>query len=89
MKYHGVSREFGDFFFIYFKKHSCPKCGNELKPVKVSEIVDSKSEKAKDFDFSSEDVYLKGKIKFIWAEFKCADCGKQYTVNYIKNINNK
>ncbi len=84
MKYNGVKRDYKNLPFVYLKKHACPKCNNELKPIKVSEIVDSKSERAKDFDFSSDDTYLIGKIKFVWTELKCDDCGGQYTVDYIK-----
>ncbi len=52
MKYNGVKRDYKNLLFMYLKKHACPKCDNELKTIKVSEIVDSDSERAKDFDFS-------------------------------------
>ncbi len=85
MKYNAVKRDFRNLLYIYFKKHTCPHCNNQLKPVKVAEVVDASSERAKDFDFSLADTILSGKVKFIWTELKCDDCGRQFTVDYIKN----
>ena len=83
MKNNGISREW-DFF--EFTKHFCPKCKMRLKKVKVSEIVNRKSQEAKKYDFSMADnvkVYF-GNIKFIKTEFFCERCNKQYKISEIK-----
>ena len=83
MKVHHVSRIWTGPFFMNWKKHFCPVCGEKLKKIKVSRIVNSKSEEAKDFDFSSGDVYMIGNVKFIWTEFSCIKCNKNYSVKEI------
>ena len=37
------------------------------------------SRAAKDYDFSIGGVELRGKVKFIWYEFRCSDCKNQFT----------
>lgn len=72
-------------FFVHFKKHHCPVCDGKLKKNKVSKIVNSKSEEAKDYDFTSSggDGFMIGNVKFIWTEFHCAKCSKNYSINDI------
>ena len=76
-------------FWARFKKHYCPSCMNLLTTTKVSKIVNSNSEEAKDYDFSSGDTYMIGKIKFIWTEFLCTDCGKTYSLQEIRENEKK
>ena len=76
MKIHGVKREWSRPFWVRFKKHHCPACNALLTTIKVSKVVNSKSEEAKNFDFSSGDTYMVGNIKFIWTEFQCNVCNK-------------
>lgn len=83
MKIHGVKRDFSRFFWIRLKKYCCPDCKNQLKAIKVSKVVNSKSEEARNFDFSSADTYLTGNIKFVWTEFKCSACKKIYSISEI------
>ena len=81
---HHVKRTCTRPFFVNFKKHYCPVCNEELKKVKVSRIVNSKSEEAKDFDFSSSgEGYMIGNVKFIWTEFTCAKCRQNYSIDSI------
>ena len=86
MKIHGVKRIWSSPIFLHFKKHYCPACNSELKPTKVSKVVNSKSEEAKNFDFSAGDVYMLGNIKFIWTELKCMDCNCTYSIKEMKTI---
>jgi len=83
MKYHHVQRIWTRPLFVKFRKHYCPACGKELEKQTVSKIVNSESEEAKDFDFSSGDVFMVGNVKFIWTEFVCAKCNISYSVNEI------
>ena len=86
MKIHGVSRKWRRPFWTYFKKHYCPNCGQILTTTKVSKIVNSKSEEAKNYDFSSGDTYMMGNIKFTWTEFNCVSCEKNYSLDQIINF---
>lgn len=65
MKIHGVKRESGNLLWLHFRKHYCPICSSQLKVTKVSKIVNSKSEEAKNYDFSNVDTYMVGNIEFI------------------------
>ncbi len=88
MKYHGVKRIWNSPYPFYLKKkHFCADCGTILDVIKVSRIVDSTSPEAEKFDFSlSTGGYAVGKIKFIWNELTCPQCGRQYTVEEIRHI---
>lgn len=87
MKIHGVKREWSSPIFC-MKKHDCPVCGRLLEKVKVSKVVNSRSEEAKDFDFSQAggDGYMVGNVKFIWTEFHCARCDKNYKIQELKRL---
>ena len=89
LKIHGVKREWSKPFWVRFKKHYCPTCMNLLTTTKVSKIVNSNSEEAKDYDFSSGDTYMIGNIKFIWTEFLCTACGKTYSLQEIRENEKK
>lgn len=85
MKYQHIKRTFNNPIFVQCKKHFCPQCGQLLKSVKVSRIVNSKSPEAKDFDFHTGDTYMIGNVKFIWTEFQCASCKVNYSIDEIKH----
>lgn len=80
------SREFKSPFFVYCKKHFCPKCSTRLETVTVSKVVNSKSEEAKNFDFSHVETFLVGDVKFIWTEFKCPNCNFQIKIEDLKKL---
>jgi len=88
MKIQHVHRTWSRPFFVNFRKHYCPACGESLQKVKISKIVNSRSEEAKNYDFSSAggDGYMIGNVKFIWTEFTCVRCNKNYSVNDIYRI---
>ncbi len=85
MKIHGVKREWSRPFWVKFKKHFCPNCKGLLTTTKVSKIVNSKSDEAKNYDFSSPggDTYMIGNVKFIRSEFFCPECAKNYSIDEI------
>lgn len=91
MKVHHVKRIWSRPVFMKWGRHACPACGGELKKIKVSRIVNSRSPEAKDFDFSSAggDGYMIGNVKFIWTELACAACGRSYSVNEIYRAEKK
>ena len=80
------------------KKHYCPDCKCELKKIKVSKIVNSGSEEAKDMPkmFSKirigsrgvqfRSYYFVGDIKYVWKEFECDCCHRHFTVEEMKEI---
>ncbi len=85
MKVHHVKHTGLRPLFMKWGKHFCPVCGEVLQKVKIHKIVNSQSEEAKDYDFSSPggNGYMVGDVKFIWTEFYCAKCSKNYSINDI------
>ena len=85
MKIHGVKREWSHPIFC-MKKHYCPYCNEKLEKTKTETIVNSKSEEAKNYDFSQAggDGYMMGNIKFIRTAFRCNKCDKTYTIKEVK-----
>ncbi len=75
----GVKKDYGDIFYMRVKKHNCPDCGGPVFLRKVKRKVRSTSKTAADYDFRVGDTTLSGKVKFIWYEFRCKNCGNQYT----------
>ena len=75
----GVKKDYGSITYMRLKKHSCPDCGGATFLRKVKRKVKSNSKRAKDYNFNVGDTTLSGTVKFIWYEFKCKNCGNQYT----------
>ena len=60
---------------MHWKKHFCPKCGGKLELLYISEIVNSYSSEAKDYDFSVGDSYFfVGDVEFRTRYFHCPKC---------------
>lgn len=75
---HGTSyQRYGTPYFFH-KKHYCEKCNAILAVKKKEKIVNSFSEEAKNYDFSSLDTYLVGNIKFVTYYFECTGCKAVY-----------
>lgn len=89
MKAHHIKRTWSRPLFMKWGKHKCPVCGKELKKTKVSKIVNSASEEAKNFDFSSGDTYMIGNVKFIWTEFVCTECNQSFSADEIYQYEKK
>ena len=70
--------------FHMFKKHYCPVCGTGLSIRKVSEIVNSESSEAKNYDFEVADTFVKGDMKFTHIELYCNQCNKYFTIKEAK-----
>lgn len=82
----GYKREFDSPYYVNNKKHYCIRCGSILAVDTISKAVKSSSPEAKDFDFMSYDVGLKGNIEFVWDEFKCKNCGFTVSIKNMKRI---
>lgn len=80
----GVKKDYGSITYMRLKKHSCPDCGGATFLRKVKRKVKSNSKRAKDYNFNVGDTTLSGTVKFIWYEFKCKNCGNQYTEAQMK-----
>ena len=84
MKIKGYSFKCENPFFVYFKKHYCPCCGNRLGLQKVSEVIHSDSKEAEKYDFEVADITVKGHMKFTHIEFHCPSCQKDYSIKETK-----
>lgn len=84
MKIKGYSFQCEHVFYVYFKNHYCPICKNKLLRKKVSEIINSESPEAKNYDFEVADVTVKGNMKFTHIKFYCSQCDKYYSVKTAK-----
>ena len=84
MKIKGYSLKCENPFFVYFKKHYCPCCGNRLVRQKVSKVIHNDSEEAKNYDFEVADITVKGNMKFTHIEFHCPSCQKNYSIKETK-----
>ena len=89
MKYQHVRRIFRDPFYVNCKKHYCIDCNEQLIKLKISKIVNSNSLEAEDFDFYTGDSYMLGNVKFIWTEFQCPKCKRQFKIEEMKQIEKK
>lgn len=74
-------------FYLLFKKHYCPICSKKLSKQKVSQIVNSESPKAENYDFEVADITVKGDMKLTHIELYCNECNKYYTVKEAKENN--
>ena len=80
------------------KKHFCPACNTQLKKVKMSQILDDRSQEGEknstlfsDTRVGSRGVEFRkyqyiGKTKYVWKEFDCEQCGRHFTVTQMKMI---
>ncbi len=80
----GYSFKCEHLFYLIFKKHCCPKCGNKLLKEKISKIVNSNSPEAKEYDFEVSDIIVKGDMKFTHIELYSNQCNKYYTIKKAK-----
>ncbi len=81
-----VKKDTGNIIYMRLKKHNCPVCDKQMKVIKMTKVVKAKTKEGANFDFKTCDLPLGEKVKFIWYEFKCRDCGKQYTENDMRRI---
>ena len=78
-----VKKDTGNVIYMRLMKHNCPVCHNQLKVVRLTKVVKSKTNEAK-FNFNVCDMPVGEKVKFIWYEFKCRECDVRFTEAQIK-----
>lgn len=76
-------------YYVYIKKHLCPKCKTNLKIKYKSEIVNSNSFKAKEYDFSVGDTFMVGDVEFRTKCFYCPKCNMYISFEDMKKFEKK
>lgn len=76
----------GGPFYVFIKKHYCPKCGAKLIIAYDSTIVDSRLPEAKKYDFSFGKTQLDGTVEFKKAFFECPSCKLHVSFKEMKEI---
>jgi C4-type Zn-finger protein len=84
-----TKKDSGSFIYMRVKKHDCPVCGKQMKIVRMTKTVRSKTKEAKGFSFSVLEIPRGEKIKTIWYEFECKDCRKTYPEDEMREIEKK
>ena len=84
-----VKKDTGNLIYMRLQKHSCPVCKDQLKVVKMKKVVKANTREAQGFDFTACNTSLGEKVKFIWFEFKCKSCDRQYTEAELKAMEKK
>lgn len=79
-KFKNVKRIYTRPFFVHFKKHFCPSCGERLYAIRESRIATPYSDDYRNFDF-----YTNENLKVIWTELRCSKCKRNYQINDIRN----
>ena len=79
-----VKKDTGNVIYMRLMKHNCPVCHNQLKVVRLTKVVKSKTSEANKFSFNVCDMPVGEKVKFIWYEFKCRECDVRFTEAQIK-----
>lgn len=74
--------------YVHVLKHNCPQCGKQLKVRYESKIVNSNSEEAKNYNFSSGggDYILSGDVDFRVPYFFCLTCQRRLSIDDIMHI---
>lgn len=70
--------------YVHLLKHFCPQCGNRTKVSYISKTVNSKSEEARDYDFSIVDTFYTGDVEFRTQCFYCELCDTNISVEEMK-----
>ncbi len=73
-----------DILGTYFKKHQCVYCKVKLKRKKVSKIINTKSEEARNYSFHMHHNTMSGNVKISWYEFECPVCKKSFTLEQLE-----
>lgn len=66
--------------FVFMKKHFCPHCKAALTVETAHHLVNSRSEEAKNYDFSTEDGRMIGTVDFRNPYFACPNCHAEFSV---------
>ena len=61
-------------FYVHWKKHFCPNCGNRLELRYIRKTVNTKSPEAEKFDFSVGDTFFSENVEFRIGYLHCNNC---------------
>ena len=87
MKYNNICRVFQAPYYVNFKKHYCPKCKELLGKVTESRVLHEGSDMLMELkEYMPSRNRPIGTVKYIWTEFRCPKCGRQFTVNTMKRV---
>ncbi len=83
---HGKITRYDCSWFYLIRRHLCPNCKTVLERNKREIVVNSKSDEAKNYDFSCVDTFLHGNIKFVTYYFECTKCRAIYEISELKAL---
>lgn len=68
--------------FVKFKKHYCNQCGNHLKIIWITQMIDRDSPEAegKNLAFGPK-IFFKKPIKYTFAIFECVSCKQRLSID--------
>ena len=78
-----------DIVGTFFKKYKCADCNVKLNRKKVSKIINTKSEEAKNYSFHMTHNTMTGNVKISWYEFECPTCKKNFSLERLEEINER
>ena len=84
-----VKKDTGSFLYMRVMKHNCPVCGKQMKVVRMTKKVRSKTKEVKGFNFVARSLSHGEKVKLIWYEFECKACNKTYGGDELRVIEKK
>lgn len=73
-------------FYVFCRKHFCPKCGKKLELRYDSKIVNSRSPEAKNYDFTMGDVFFVGDVEFRTGYLFCNGCQSSFSFRDMKKF---
>lgn len=71
-------------FYVWLKRHVCPDCGAPLRRVHVTRTVADRPLNARESGFQTTDSYRVNPVEYVWTEFRCLMCGRDFTVEKIR-----
>ncbi|MBR3894527.1 MAG: hypothetical protein IKJ35_05205 [Clostridia bacterium] len=78
-----------DILGTFFKKYKCADCKVKINRKKLSKIINTKSEEAKNYSFHIHSHAMTGDVKIYWYEFECPVCKKRFTVEQLNRYRKK
>lgn len=73
-------------FYVHFKKHYCPQCGDRLRVNYCCKVVDFNSPEAVNYDFRVGDTIWKGEVEFRMSLLKCPTCKFEISPNEMRSL---
>ena len=79
MKYINVQRIWKDPFYARYRKHFCPKCGEQMAVARRDAVLTPEQAESRGFRPDAT-----GRTKYIWDIFECPGCGHTVTIEDMK-----